>query len=157
MVSKNLAVEEKLSRTAQVDSVVPRAKAVFHFLLPGLAFLIGFPAAEYLLLFTGLAMALSVLGGPRYSLFGRLFKVMRPVLKIGPGRIEAVAPHRFAEALGAVCLLAAAFLYFMGATLAGQVLTLIVVVLALLNAVAGICVGCQMYLLFRRFGPGATA
>lgn len=141
----------------QVDSVVPRAKAFFHFLLPAIAFVLGSPVAEYLLLATGVVMTASVLGGPRFSLFGQLFKAVRPALKIGPGRKEAVAPHRFAEALGAICLLAASALYFAGATLAGQVLTLMVAALALLNAAAGICIGCQMYLLLKRFGRGATA
>lgn len=146
-----------MAHPEQVDSAVPRAKAVFHFALPAMAFLLGPPAAVFLLAFTGLVMALSVAGGPRYSLFGRLFKAMRPTLKIGPGKTEMVAPHRFAEALGAACLLAAAILYLVGATLAGQVLTLMVVALALLNAAAGICVGCQMYLLFKRLGRGAAA
>ena len=91
-------------------------------------------------------------------LFGQLFNAVRPTLGIGPGKKEAVAPHRFAEALGAICLLAAAALYFAGAELAAQVLTLMVVALALLNAAEGICVGCQMYLLLKRFsGKGATA
>lgn len=147
-----------MERPLQVDSAVPRAKAAFHFLLPAIAFLVGSPAAQYILLVTGLLMAASVLGGPKFSLFGQLFKAVRPALGIGPAKKEAVAPHRFAEALGAICLLAAAALYFAGATLLAQVLTLIVVVLALLNAAAGICVGCQMYLLFKRFsGKGATA
>lgn len=147
-----------MERPASVNSAVPRAKAAFHFLLPAIAFLVGPPAAPYILLITGLIMAASVLGGPGFSLFGRLFKAVRPTLGIGPGKKEAVAPHRFAEALGAVCLLAAAALYFAGADLAAQVLTLMVVALALLNAAAGICVGCQMYLLLKRFsGKGATA
>lgn len=146
-----------MARPGEVDSVVPRAKAVFHFVLPGLAFLLGRPIAPWLLTFTGAAMALSVLGGPRYSLFGYLFRAVRPTLGIKPGRTEDVAPHRFAEALGAICLLAAAVLYLVGATVAAQVLTLLVVVLALLNAATGLCVGCQMYLLFKRFGRGATA
>lgn len=147
-----------MERPAQVDFAVPRAKAAFHFLLPAVAFLVGPPAAQYILLATGLIMAASVLGGPRFSLFGQLFKAVRPTLGIGPGKKEAVAPHRFAEALGAICLLAAAAFYFAGATLFGQILSLMVVVLALLNAAAGICVGCQMYLLFKRFsGKGATA
>lgn len=147
-----------MERPAQVDAAVPRAKAAFHFLLPGIAFLAGPPAASYILMVTGLIMSASVLGGPKFSLFGQVFKAVRPTLGIGPGKKEAVAPHRFAEALGAVCLLAAAALYFAGATLVAQVLTLMVVALALLNAAAGICVGCQMYLLAKRFsGRGATA
>lgn len=147
-----------MERPAQVDSAVPRAKAAFHFLLPAIAFLVGPPAAQFILLVTGLLMAASVFGGPRFSLFGQIFKAVRPALGIGPGKKEAVAPHRFAEALGAICLLAASGLYFAGATLAGQIFTLMVVALALLNAAAGICVGCQMYLLIKRFsGKGATA
>ncbi|CAN5811282.1 hypothetical protein BH23ACT12_BH23ACT12_13340 [soil metagenome] len=147
-----------MAHPAQVDSAVPRAKAALHALLPAIAFLAGPPAAQYLLLITGLIMAASVLGGPRFSLFGRLFKAVRPTLGIGPGKKEAVAPHRFAEGLGAACLLGAAALYFAGVTLPAQILTLTVVALALLNAAAGICVGCQMYLLLKRFsGKGATA
>jgi len=146
-----------MTHPAQVDSAIPRAKAVFHFLLPAIAFVFGRPVAPYLLAFTGLAMAASVLGGPKFSLFGRLFKAVRPSLKVRPGKPEAVAPHRFAEAIGAVFLLAASALYFAGATLAGQVLTLMVVGLALLNAAAGICVGCQMYLLLKRMQPRTTA
>lgn len=139
-----------------VDSVVPRAKAFFHAVLPALAFLLGYPAAAYVLGFTGLAMAVSVLSGPRYSLFGRTFKAIRPALKIGPGRKEAVAPHRFAEAMGAVMLLAAALLYPLGAHGLAEILALLVMVFAALNAAAGVCVGCHMYLLFKRFQPGAA-
>jgi hypothetical protein len=147
-----------MSAPAQVDSVVPRAKAWFHAILPAIAFVVGVPIAPYLLAFTGLVMAVSVLAGPRYSLFGRLFnQVIRPAARIGKGRPEPVAPHRFAEALGAICLIAAAIFYFAGAHGAGQVLTLMVVALALLNAAAGICIGCQMYLLIKRAQGRATA
>lgn len=140
-----------------VDSVVPRAKAFFHALLPAIAYATGYPAAAYLLGLTGLAMAVSVLAGPRYSLFGLTFKAVRPALKIGPGRKEAVAPHRFSEAMGAVMLLVAAVLYPLGAHGLAEILALLVMVFAALNAAAGVCVGCQMYLLFKRFQPGAAS
>lgn len=141
----------------QVDSVVPRAKAFFHALLPAIAYLSGYPAAAYVLAFTGIAMAVSVLAGPRYSLFGRVFSAVRPALKIGPGRKEAVAPHRFSEAMGAVMLLGAALIYPLGAHGLAETLALLVMVFAALNAAAGVCVGCQMYLLFKRFQPGAAS
>lgn len=122
-----------------------------HALLPAVAFLAGPPWAVYLLAFTGLAMTASVWGGPSLSLFGWLFNsVLKPALHIKPGRPEDPRPHRFAEALGAACLLAAAVFYATGPMVVGQVLSLMVVALALLNAVGGICVGCQMYLLVRR-------
>lgn len=146
-----------MATPATVDSAVPRAKALVHSLLPAVAYLMGWPAAPYVLAITGIIMGASVLGGPKYSLFGRLFKAIRPSLKIGPGKPEAVAPHRFAEAMGSVCLLIAAALYFLGAHGAAEILTLMVVALAFLNFSAGICVGCQMYTMFRRTSKSAIA
>ena len=144
---------------AVVDSKVPRGKAAFHTLLPALAFLVDKPAGPIIVGVTGALMALSVLGGPTYSVFGKLFqKVVRPALKIGPGKPEVVAPHRFAEALGAVFLLAAAAAGFSGANeWIWKGLTLMVAALAALNWLAGICVGCQMYLLIKRVGPKKVA
>jgi hypothetical protein len=140
-----------------VDSTIPRAKAVFHAVIPALAYLLDYPVAAYILAATGLVMAASVLGGPRYSLFGRIFKAIRPGLRIGPGKEDSAAPHRFAEALGAICLLLAATSYFLGAHGLAEALTLLVVALAVLNAAAGICVGCRMYTLLRRAQRGAPA
>jgi hypothetical protein len=141
-----------MPKPQQVDSKVPRAKAAFHAVIPAIAFVAGDPVAPYLLAFTGAAMAISVVAGPRYSLFGRLFKdVIVPAAKIAPGHPEDAAPHRFSETLGAVMLLAAAVLYPLGAPWwLPQAFTLIVVALAALNAAAGICIGCQMYLLIKR-------
>jgi hypothetical protein len=149
-----------MSSPAQVDSKVPRGKAAFHTLLPALAFLLSaasLPAGRLLVGATGLAMAVSVVGGPRFSVFGKLFnKVIRPALRIGPGSPEDVAPHRFAEAIGAVCLLAAFALLWVLET-AGWAIVLLVVALAALNWLAGICVGCQLYLLGARLlGRKAT-
>lgn len=141
---------------AQVDSKVPRAKAAFHALLPASAFLLDAVsplAAIGLVAFTGLAMAASVLGGPRASLFGRLYvHVLRPAFKLSPGEPEAAAPHRFAEVVGVLFLIGSTAALLAGADLAGWVLALIVSALAALNWLAGICVGCQMYLLLKRMG-----
>lgn len=142
-----------MANPTQVDSRIPRGKAAFHTLLPALAFLLGLEAGgagHFVVGATGLVMATSVLGGPRFSLFGQLFnKVIRPALKIGPGKPEDLAPHRFAEAIGAVCLIAAFGLLFVAKT-AGLTIVLLVVALAALNWLAGICVGCQMYLIGTR-------
>ncbi len=146
-----------MATTQQVDSKVPRAKAAFHAVLPAIAFVAGWPSAPYILAFTGLAMAVSVLAGPRYSLFGRLYKdVIQPAAKIGPGHPEDLAPHRFSEALGAIMLLASAGLYLLGAHGLAQIFALIVVALAALSATTGLCIGCQMYLLLKRAPRGAA-
>ena len=147
-----------MSRSHVVDSNLPRGKAAFHAFLPALAFLIGGRAGVLIVAATGLAMSASVLLGPRFSVFGQLFqKVIRPALRIGEGKKEAVAPHRFAEAIGAVFLIAASIALALGASLVGSFLTLAVAALAALNWLAGICVGCQMYLLFQRFKTRAIA
>jgi len=138
---------------------VPRGKAAFHTLLPVAAFLIDqpfAPAGKVIIALTALAMTISVVGGPRWSLFGRLFhQIIRPALKIGPGTREAAAPHRFAETMGAVFLLAATGAFLLGLAVVGWALSLLVAALAALNWLAGICVGCQMYPLVRRLGARA--
>jgi len=145
-----------MARPDQVDSKVPRGKAAFHTLLPLAGFLIGQPAptvGKAIVALTGLVMTVSVIGGPKWSLFGRLFQqVIRPALKIGPGTREAAAPHRFAETMGAIFLVGATVAFLGGVAWLGWALTLIVVALAALNWLAGICVGCQMYPMVRRFG-----
>jgi hypothetical protein len=148
-----------MSRPDQVDSKVPRGKAAFHTLLPVAAFLIDKPfppAGKVIIALTALAMTVSVAGGPRWSLFGRLFhQVIRPALMIAPGTREAAAPHRFAETIGAIFLLAATAAFLLGWSPVGWGLSLLVAALAALNWLAGICVGCQMYVMMRRLGARA--
>jgi uncharacterized protein DUF4395 len=144
---------------ALVDSKVPRGKAAFHAILPALAFLVGGKAGPVIVGVTGILMTVSVLGGPRYSVIGLLFRnVVRPALKIGPGKPEEAAPHRFAEAIGAVLLLIAGAAGIAGApSVIWKSISLLVAALAALNWIAGICVGCQMYLLFKRASARAAA
>jgi Domain of unknown function (DUF4395) len=148
-----------MSRPSQVDSQVPRGKAAFHTLLPVLAFLADKPfppAGKVIVGLTALAMAVSVAGGPRWSLFGRLFQqVVRPAMHIGAGTIEAAVPHRFAEMTGAIFLVAAAGAFLLRIPAVGWALSLIVAALAALNWLAGYCVGCQVYVMLRRLGARA--
>jgi len=148
-----------MSQPSQVDSMVPRGKAAFHTVLLVAAFLVDRPfppAGKVIVALTGLAMAVSVAGGPRWSLFGRLFQqVVRPAMNIGPGTLEAAEPHRFAELVGAVFLLAATGAFLLGVPVLGWALSLLVAALAALNWLAGFCVGCQMYVILRRLGARA--
>lgn len=145
-----------MARPEHVDAKIPRGKAAFHSILPALGFVIGAPwplAGKIVIACTAVAMVLSVLGGPRWSLFGRLYnQVIRPAFKIAPGRPEAAAPHRFAETIGAGFLVIATICFLLGATAVGWALALVVAALAAVNWLAGICVGCQMYVLARRVG-----
>jgi hypothetical protein len=139
-----------MSRPKQVDSKIPRGKAAFHTLLPAAAFLIGGTPGLAIVGLTGAAMAISVIGGPKVSLIGQAFKFIRRTFNLKPGQQEEAAPHIFAEMIGAIFLLASAAALFWWNATVGWALTLIVVALAALNWLAGICVGCQMYLLIAR-------
>ena len=77
--------------------------------------------------------------------------VVRPRLA-PPEELEDPAPPRFAQAVGlaftVVALLAPSS---SGATLLGQVAIGFALVAALLNAVFRFCLGCELYLLIKRF------
>jgi len=80
-----------------------------------------------------------------------LFKAaVRPRLS-APKELEDPAPPRFAQAVGLVFTGVAFIAYLAGATLVGQVAIGLALVAALLNAVFRFCLGCEMYLLIKRF------
>ena len=88
--------------------------------------------------------------GPRYGPFLRLYaEAIRPCLS-PPRELEDPRPPRFAAAVGVVFLTAATVAFAVGAPGAGWALALVVAALAGLAATTGICVGCEMYLLFAR-------
>lgn len=88
--------------------------------------------------------------GPRYGPFLRLYaEAIKPRLS-PPSELEDPRPPRFAAAVGVIFLLAATISFAAGAIGLGWVLALIVAALAGLAAVTGICVGCEIYLLFAR-------
>jgi Domain of unknown function (DUF4395) len=76
------------------------------------------------------------------------FRLVQPVL--GEGRIEDARPPRFANMIGATLLTVTTLAYVAGLRTVGMVLGAIVTVLALLAAVTGLCVGCEMYRLLAR-------
>lgn len=68
-----------------------------------------------------------------------------------PTEWEAPEPPRFAQAVGLVFALVGLGALSAGATLVGQVAVGFALVAALLNAVFAFCLGCEVYLLVRRF------
>ncbi|TMD57386.1 MAG: DUF4395 domain-containing protein [Chloroflexi bacterium] len=63
------------------------------------------------------------------------------------------APHRFAQGVGAVFLIAATLVLFLTkATVVGWTLDLIVFVLAAINLTVGFCAGCFVYYHLGRWG-----
>ncbi|MGH9226753.1 MAG: DUF4395 domain-containing protein [Acidimicrobiales bacterium] len=88
--------------------------------------------------------------GPRYGPFLRLYaEVIRP--RLGPPAfMEDPRPPRFAAALGVAVLSAASLAFLAGAPGLAWALALLVATLAGLSAATGLCVGCEIWLLFAR-------
>lgn len=79
-----------------------------------------------------------------------LFKTLvRPRLS-APTELEDPAPPRFAQAVGLGFTVVALVAYAVGAVVVAQTAIGFALVAALLNAVFRFCLGCEMYLLFRR-------
>jgi hypothetical protein len=94
--------------------------------------------------------ALGSLLGLSYSPYGYLFRVfVRPRLS-PPSELEDEAPPRFAQTVGLAVTGVGLALTVAGVGAAVEVSAAIALIAAVLNAVFGLCLGCEMYLLLAR-------
>jgi len=136
-----------VSAPAAVHPLAPRfAQGVTGVLcLEGLLF--GQPAAVAV----AFALVAIALAAPRLSPVGWVFRRIAPP----PQRMEPAAPVRFSQALAVLFLGVALVLFAAGVPTAEWVLAGMVAALALLSALAGVCVGCEVYrLALARRGGG---
>jgi hypothetical protein len=100
-----------------------------------------------------LVFALATLFGLRYAPYGLIFKALvRP--RLGPPtELEDAAPPRFAQGVGLVFAVVGTVGYALGIAWLGIGATALALAAAFLNAAFGFCLGCEMYLLVRRFSP----
>jgi len=95
-------------------------------------------------------LLLGAVFGSRYGPFLRLYaEVIRPRLA-APAAMEDPRPPRFAAAVGVLFLAGACVAFLAGVPGLAWALALIVAVLAGLAAVTGLCIGCEIWLLFAR-------
>jgi len=99
------------------------------------------------------AVAFGVQRTPAAYLF-RTF--VRPRLA-APVHLEDAAPPRFAQGVGLAFAAVGLVGYVAGAPLVGAIATGFALAAALLNAAFGFCLGCEVYLLFRRIAPDRTS
>jgi hypothetical protein len=92
--------------------------------------------------------------GPKWGPVLRFYQsVIKP--RLGPpAELEDPRPPRFAAGVGVVFLVASTISFAFGADVLGWTLALIVTVLAAVAAVSGLCVGCEMYVMYVRFRGG---
>jgi Domain of unknown function (DUF4395) len=100
------------------------------------------------------AMMLHGAGAPSQSLPRLLYlHLLRPRGLVKPRvRVEDPAPHRFAQLVGGIFLLAASILALAGLNVAAWTLGWIVIGLAFLNFAFDVCVGCIVYAQLVRVG-----
>jgi hypothetical protein len=117
------------------------------------AFVAGVGIGQWLVLFTGLVMALGTIH-PAFALFKQVHqRILKPagILKADI-HTEDPMPHQFAQGMGSVFLLAAFAALFTGAITAGWVLTWMVAALAFVNLTVQFCAGCFVYFQLDRIG-----
>ena len=104
----------------------------------------------WLLLVQAVLFAAAAFGGLRFSLWGLVFRrFIRPRLG-APTETEAETPPRFAQGVGLVFAVIGTVGYLAGAPVVGAIATGFALVAALLNATVGLCLGCEMYLSYKR-------
>lgn len=119
-----------------------------------LAFVLNLP---WLAAFVGLVMLLGAL--TKRPGFGFVYhNLLKPAGWARPDvLLDHPEPHRFAQGLGSVFMLAGALALFAGQSALGWGLVWLVAALAALNAFAGFCAGCMLYYwLGRLHVPGFT-
>ena len=138
----------------EIDPRGPRVSALITTAVLAAVLITG---SGWLLAVQALVFAAGAVFGLRYSPYGFLYRTLiRP--RLGPpAELEPEAPPRFAQAVGLVFALAGVAGYATGLTWLGIAATAAALVAAFLNGVFGICLGCEMYLLIRRFRPGRQA
>lgn len=145
------------SSPVEIDPRGPQLNAILTSVVLALSLLTA-PAAVgvALLAVQALLFATAVVVGvqrtPAAYLFNRL---VRPRLG-APTHLEAPEPPRFAQTVGLVFAVVGLLGYLAGAPLVGAIATGFALAAALLNAVFGFCLGCEMYLLIRRIAPARS-
>ena len=137
----------------EVDVRGPRFAAGVTAVVLAVALLLGSGA---LVAAQALVFAVGAFAGLRYAPYGVLFRVL-VAPRLGPVRErEPEAPPRFAQFVGLLFAVVGAAGYLAGAPVVGAVATGFALVAALLNAVTGFCLGCELYLTVRRALPART-
>lgn len=109
------------------------------------------PYGAALLAVQAVLFALGAVRGVQATPHAWLFRTLvRPRLA-PPTEWEAPEPPRFAQAVGLAFALVGLAAFAAGATVVAQVAVGLALVAALLNAVFAFCLGCEVYLLVRRF------
>jgi small-conductance mechanosensitive channel len=142
-----------MSQPAQIDPRGHRFSGAATSIVLAAAILTLEPLRPAALLLVAFQLAVFAVGGfyrLTASPYARLYvRSIRP--RIGPPRtLEDSAPPAFSQVVGTVFLAAALVALVLGATAVTYVALSLALLAALLNAAAGLCLGCELYLALQR-------
>jgi hypothetical protein len=146
-----------MSQPTQVDPRGLRVVAGITSVVLAAVLLIDSDAVRIALLGLQVAVfAIAAVIGLGASPYAALYRwAVRP--RIGPpAELEDSRAPRFAQLVGLVFTAVALVALLAGATTVSLVATGLALVAALLNAVVGLCLGCELYLVLRRFAPAGA-
>lgn len=136
----------------KIDHSALRVNQAMIILLSILAFILNQP---WLVLLVALVMGLgTLLNVPGFGWVYR--RLLKPAGLVRPDILwDNPEPHRFAQGLGNVFMLAGSLALWLGSTVLGWALVWLVIALAALNLFAGFCAGCLVYYWLARLNlPG---
>jgi Domain of unknown function (DUF4395) len=108
------------------------------------------PVATVLLAAQAAAFAIGAARGVQHTPYAWLFRTLvRPRLS-PPEELEDAAPPRFAQAVGLGFAVVGLVGFVAGLDLLGEIAVGFALLAALLNAIFRFCLGCEVYLLFKR-------
>lgn len=129
-----------------IDPRGPRFTAAVTLVLLAVALLVPTPVAIALVALQAAFFLTGVTIGVQRTPTAYVFKsLIRPRLA-PPAGLEDERPPRFAQGVGLAFTVVALIAFVTGALLVAQVAIGFAVVAALLNAVFGLCLGCELYL-----------
>ena len=134
----------------RIDARAPRFVATLTTVVLAAVLLTG---STWLLAAQGAVFAVGAFAGLKASPYSQLYaRLVRP--RLGPPtELEDAAPPRFAQFVGLVFSLLALVAFASGATVLGYVVVGAALAAAFLNAAFGFCLGCEIYLAYRRLVP----
>jgi len=140
------------SNTPQVDPRGPRFGAWITTVVLAVVLVTGWWP---LLAAQAVVFAVGAFAGLGYAPYGLIYqRFVAP--RLGPAaEREEAAPPRFAQLVGFGFAVAGVLGYASGPTVLGLVATALALIAAFLNAAFAFCLGCEVYLLLRRFGVPA--
>jgi len=107
-------------------------------------------SSGWLALAQTVVFGIGALAGLRYAPYGMVYRALVQPRLPKPTELEDPAPPRFAQACGFFFMAVGTAGYLAGVPVLGTVATALALAAAFLNAAFNYCIGCEVYLLFRR-------